>query len=108
MLKAVGAGTNGRFGKRLIFWDFPRASWRYDVAVGSFCCSYLRRRAIGFTISPKASSIILMSSLHGSNRVFIATSYWRAFRSRNGGPGRRLIRRDARKLEGGARGADTG
>ena len=59
--------------KRFIFWDFPRASWRYDLAVGLILIFIFATPRDWFHDQPKASSIILMSSLHGSNRVFIAT-----------------------------------
>jgi hypothetical protein len=59
--------------KRLIFWDFPRASWRYDVAVGLILAFIFATPREWFRDQPKASSIILMSSLHHSERVFIAT-----------------------------------
>ncbi len=65
--------TVGGFGKRLIFWDFPRASWQYDLVVGLILLFVFVTPRDWFHDQPKASSIILMSSLHGSNRVFIAT-----------------------------------
>jgi len=60
-------------GKRLIFWDFARASWQYDIAVGLILVFIFATPREWFHDQPKASSIVLMSSLHGSNRVFIAT-----------------------------------
>lgn len=62
-----------RFAKRLIFWDFPRASWQYDVAVALILLFIFATPRDWFHDQPKASGIVLMSSLHGSNRVFIAT-----------------------------------
>jgi hypothetical protein len=61
------------FGKRLVFWDFPRASWQYDLVVGLILLFIFVTPREWFHDQPKASSIILMSSLHGTNRVFIAT-----------------------------------
>lgn len=60
-------------GQRLIFWDFPRASWQYDVVVGLILIFIFLIPRDWFHDQPKASSVVLMSSLHGSNRVFIAT-----------------------------------
>jgi hypothetical protein len=57
----------------LVFWDFPRASWQYDVVVGLILIFIFVTPREWFHDQPKASSVILMSSLHGSNRVFIAT-----------------------------------
>lgn len=59
--------------RRLVFWDFPRASWQYDVAVGIILLFIFVTPREWFHDQPKAASIVLMSSLHGSNRVFIAT-----------------------------------
>ena len=59
--------------KRLVFWDFPRASWRYDVVVGLILLFVFATPRDWFHDQPKASSVVLMSSSHGANRVFIAT-----------------------------------
>jgi hypothetical protein len=63
----------GSLAKRFIFWDFPRASWQYDVAVGLILLFIFVTPREWFRDQPKASSIVLMSSLHSSERVFIAT-----------------------------------
>ncbi|MBV9610861.1 MAG: hypothetical protein JO091_00240 [Acidobacteriaceae bacterium] len=60
-------------GRRLVFWEFPRASWQYDVVVALILLFVFATPREWFHDQPKASSIILMSSLHGTNRVFIAT-----------------------------------
>ena len=59
--------------KRLIFWDFARASWRYDIAVGLILLFVFATPREWFHDQPKASSVVLMPALHGINRVFIAT-----------------------------------
>jgi hypothetical protein len=59
-------------GRRLVFWDFARASWQYDLVVGIILIFIFAMPRDWFRDQPKASSIILMSSQHGSNRVFIA------------------------------------
>ena len=61
------------WGQRLIFWDFPRASWQYDIVVGLILIFIFATPRDWFHDQPKALSVVLMSSLHGSNRVFIAT-----------------------------------
>jgi hypothetical protein len=58
---------------RLIFWDFPRASWRYDVAVGLILIFIFATPRSWFHDQPKEAGIVLMSSLRGVNRVFLAT-----------------------------------
>jgi hypothetical protein len=60
-------------GRRLIFWDFARASWQYDVVVALILVFIFVTPRDWFRDQPRASSIILMSSQPGSNRVFIAT-----------------------------------
>jgi hypothetical protein len=59
-------------GQRLIFWDFPRASWQYDIVVGLILIFIFATPREWFHDQPKASSVVLMQTLHGSNRVFIA------------------------------------
>jgi len=59
-------------GHRLILWDFPRASWQYDVIVGLILIFIFATPREWFHDQPKASGVILISSLHGANNVFIA------------------------------------
>jgi len=61
-------------GRRLIFWDFPRASWQYDVVVALILIFIFAAPRELFQDQPKASGIVLMSSLHGANRIFIETA----------------------------------
>lgn len=67
------ADASNNLARRLIFWDFPRASWQYDVVVGLILLFIFVTPRDWFHDQPKPSSVILMSSLHGANRVFIAT-----------------------------------
>ena len=66
------AAPGNSLGKRLIFWDVARASWQYDVVVGLILVFIFATPREWFHDQPKAASVVLMSSLHGSNRVFIA------------------------------------
>ncbi len=59
----------GRVLKRLIFWDFPRASWPYDLVVGLILIFIFATPRAYFHDQPKAAPVILM----GSNQVFIAS-----------------------------------
>jgi hypothetical protein len=59
--------------RRLIFWDFARASWQYDLVVGLILVFIFATPRDWFRDQPKPSSIILMSSQPGSSRVFIAS-----------------------------------
>lgn len=67
------AEKSNHLGRRLVFWDFPRASWQYDIVVGLILLFIFVTPRDWFHDQPKASSIVLLSSLHGTNRVFIAT-----------------------------------
>ncbi len=58
--------------KRLIFWDFPRASWQYDIVVALILAFIFATPRDWFHDQPIASSVVVMSPLHGSNRAFIA------------------------------------
>jgi hypothetical protein len=59
--------------RRLIFWDFPRASWPYDVVVALILLFIFATPREFFRDQPKASGIVLMTPSHGSNRYFIAS-----------------------------------
>ncbi len=67
------AASKESLGKRLVFWDFPRASWQYDIVVALILLFIFATPRAWFHDQPKAASVVFMSSLHGSNRVFIAT-----------------------------------
>ncbi len=72
-VRAQSAGL----GRRLVFWDFARATWQYDVVVGLILIFIFATPRDWFHDQPKASSVILMSSQNGSNNVFIAPSLLR-------------------------------
>ena len=59
--------------RRLIFWEFPRASWQYDLVVGLILIFIFATPRDLFQDQPKASGVVLMSPLHGANRIFIET-----------------------------------
>ncbi len=67
-----GAVRSAGTSRRLLFWDFPRASWQYDIVVSLILIFIFATPRDWFHDQPKASSVILMSSLNGSNTVFIA------------------------------------
>lgn len=50
---------------RLIFWDFPRASWPYDLAVaGILAFMFLTPRDV-FSDQPRAASIVMLPANQG-------------------------------------------
>jgi hypothetical protein len=57
--------------RRLIFWDFPRGSWQYDLVVALILIFIFATPREIFRDQPKASSVVLLSSEHGFGRVFI-------------------------------------
>lgn len=67
------AGVSGKFNwKRLIFWDFPRASWPYDVVVGLILVFIFATPRGWFHDQQKESTLVLLSSHGGFDQVFIA------------------------------------
>ncbi|MBV8068303.1 MAG: hypothetical protein JO270_00260, partial [Acidobacteriaceae bacterium] len=68
---AAPEAENG-FLKRLIFWEFSRGSWQYDVVVAIILLFIFLTPRGWFHDQPKESSVVLLPPLHGSNRVFIA------------------------------------
>lgn len=63
--------------RRFVFWDFPRGSWQYDVVVALILLFIFLTPRAWFHDQPKAASLILMSSAHGTNRIFIASELLR-------------------------------
>ncbi len=57
--------------KRLIFWDFPRGSWQYDLVVALILIFIFATPRDAFHDQPRASSVVLLSAEHGYDRVFI-------------------------------------
>ena len=59
--------------RRLIFWDFPRASWQYDIVVALILLFIFATPRVWFRDQPRASGVVLMSSAHSEYRFFIAS-----------------------------------
>jgi hypothetical protein len=57
--------------KRLIFWDFPRGSWQYDVVVVLILLFIFAIPRDLFRDQPRAASVVFLSSEKGYDRVFI-------------------------------------
>lgn len=57
--------------KRFILWDFRRASWQYDVMVGTILAFIFFTPRDWFRDQPKASSIVMLPSENGSPVVFV-------------------------------------
>jgi hypothetical protein len=60
--------------KRFIFWDYPRASWQYDVMVGIILIFVLLTPRGWFRDqprTPRVSSIAVLPSEHGSSVYWV-------------------------------------
>jgi hypothetical protein len=68
--RSQDAGTSS-LARRLVFWDFPRASWPYDVVVALILLFIFATPREFFRDQPKASGVVLMTPSHGSSRYFI-------------------------------------
>jgi hypothetical protein len=63
--------------KRLIFWEFPRASWQYDVVVALILAFIFLTPRDWFRDQPRiphASSIALVPSENGGTMFFVDTA----------------------------------
>ena len=59
--------------KRLVFWDFARATWQYDVVVGLILVFIFATPRALFHDQPKPASLVLLTSPNGAGQVFIGT-----------------------------------
>ncbi len=60
--------------RRMVFWDFARATWQYDVVVALILLFIFVTPRAWFRDQPKASGIAFISSLHGVDNVFVAAN----------------------------------
>src|SRR5215218_8298961 len=57
--------------KRFLLWDFPRASWQYDVMVAIILAFiFLTPRNI-FRDQPRASDVVRLPAEHGANVFWV-------------------------------------
>ncbi len=57
--------------KRLIFWDFPRTTWQYDVVVGLILAFiFLTPRAV-FKDQPRAPQVVRLPAHDGAGVFFV-------------------------------------
>ncbi|MFZ0592568.1 MAG: hypothetical protein WAM39_19075 [Bryobacteraceae bacterium] len=57
--------------KKLIFWEFARASWQYDIVVALILVFVFATPRDWFGDLPRASSVVLISSHRGHDQVFL-------------------------------------
>ncbi|MBM3810995.1 MAG: hypothetical protein FJW20_05115 [Acidimicrobiia bacterium] len=57
--------------KRFIWWDYPRASWQYDVMVGLILAFiFLVPRGV-FRDQPKPKNIVMVPAEHGASVFYV-------------------------------------
>ncbi len=64
-------GSAGSAAKKLIFWEFARASWQYDIVVALILVFIFATPRDWFGDLPRASSVVLISSHRGYDQLFL-------------------------------------
>lgn len=59
--------------KRLIFWEFPRGHWKYDIAVALIVAFIFLTPRDFFKDQPRPSSIVQMPSEQGASIYWMET-----------------------------------
>jgi len=59
---------------RLIFWEFPRGSWQYDLVVAAILLFIFATPREWFGDQPRAANIVLISSSRESEQLFLEAS----------------------------------
>jgi len=57
--------------KRFLLWDFPRASWQYDLVVGLILAFVFLTPREFFRDQPRGSSLTRLPSEHGANLFWV-------------------------------------
>jgi hypothetical protein len=57
--------------KRFILWDFPRASWQYDLMVALILAFIFLTPREWFRDQPRASSIVMVPAEHGTYAYWV-------------------------------------
>src|SRR6201986_5179253 len=70
-------GSTGSFARKLVFWDFPRASWQYDLVVALILVFIFATPRDWFGDQPRASNIVLISSHRGYEQLFLEAALLR-------------------------------
>jgi hypothetical protein len=64
-------GTLGRF----LLWDFPRASWQYDVMCGLILAFIFLTPKDLFRDQPRAANVVMLPAEQGTGLFWIAPQY---------------------------------
>jgi hypothetical protein len=57
--------------KRFILWDYPRASWQYDLMVGIIVAFLFLTPREWFRDQPRASSVVMLPANHGTSVFWV-------------------------------------
>jgi hypothetical protein len=57
--------------RKLVFWEFARASWQYDIVVALILLFIFATPRDWFSDQPRAASVTLISSNHGQDQLFL-------------------------------------
>src|SRR5690242_4877391 len=60
--------------RKLIFWEFPRGSWQYDLVVAAILVFIFATPRSWFGDQPRAANIVLISENHGSQQLFLESA----------------------------------
>jgi hypothetical protein len=61
--------------KRFLLWDYPRASWQYDVMVAIILAFIFLTPREFFRDQPRASDIVRLPAEHGTNVFWIDPAF---------------------------------
>lgn len=64
-------GSPGSSIRKLVFWEFARASWQYDIVVALILLFIFATPRDWFSDQPRAASVTLISSNHGQDQLFL-------------------------------------
>ncbi len=73
-MKAGGQKPKGAAGsivRKLLFWEFPRGSWQYDLVVAVILIFIFAFPRDWFSDQPRATNVVLISNDRGSLQLFI-------------------------------------
>jgi hypothetical protein len=68
---AYGPRSHAGNATKLIFWEFPRGSWYYDLVVAGILAFIFLTPRDWFGDQPRAANIVLISSNRGSEQLYL-------------------------------------
>lgn len=68
---AASSAQSGSVARKLIFWEFARASWQYDIVVALILVFIFATPRDWFRDQARAAGVTLISSSRGYDQVFL-------------------------------------